>query len=168
MSARTYVDTNVFVFLNDGRPSSEALQAAAAAWLEEECRSGMPTVSLNVLGETYVNLVRRRGEENLPLLSPEAAEAAVEDLLALNVVVPDAAVYRAALRHARQHRRGFWDSLHLAAAKAAGCQRIATDDVPTPAVLDGIAYVNPFEGVERSQEQTKKPPRTRKARPGRS
>lgn len=157
MSARTYVDTNVFVFLNDARPGSGALRQAAEQWLEQECRSGVPTVSVNVLGETYANLVRGRGEDNLPLLSAEAAEDAIEDLLTLNVVVPDAAVYRDAMRIARQHRRGFWDSLHLAAAKAAGCRQIASDDVPTPSTLEGVAYVNPFTGVERPTAPARKP-----------
>jgi len=157
MSARTYVDTNVFVFLNDARPESQPLREAAERWLGQECRSGAPTISLNVLGETYANLVRRRGGDEIPLLSVEAAEDVVEDLLALNVVVPDHAVYREAMRCARQHRRGFWDSLHLAVAKAAGCRVIATDDVPTPSTLEGIAYVNPFDGVARPPARARKP-----------
>lgn len=149
MSARTYVDTMVFVFHNDARPEMAALQAAAEDFLAREAATGRPTIGVNVLGETYVQLVRPRGAAQLPLLGAAAAARVVDAMMGFRVVAPDGAVYAEAVRLASAHRRGFWDSLHLATARAHGCDRIASDDVPDPEVLEGVRYVNPFEGVAR-------------------
>ena len=102
-------------------------------------RSRRGRTSFQVLQEFYVQACR---------LNPQALKAAraeVENLLAWNPVVCDEAVLLDAFASQERFRLSFWDALILAAARAAGCRYLLTEDLQPGQDLDGIVVVSPFK-----------------------
>ena len=75
----------------------------------------MGRISLQVLNEFYVNALRLR-----PDASDEARQE-VRDLLTWRPVVTDAALLELGWRPQDRYRLAYWDSLIVAASKAASC-----------------------------------------------
>jgi predicted nucleic acid-binding protein len=79
-----FVDSNVFLYAIDEADPKK--HRAAQHWRTELWKARRGRVSFQVLGEFYVNAVRKRSTAR------EEARAEVRDLLAWNPVVADAAV----------------------------------------------------------------------------
>jgi len=136
MTAPIFVDSNVFLYaLDEADPQK---QRAARNWRAELWRSRRGRVSLQVLGEFYVNAVRKR-----PTARDEA-RAEVRDLLAWNPVIADAALLEQGWKIQDRYRLSYWDALIVAAAKASACHYLLTEDLHTGQKLDGVEVVNPF------------------------
>jgi predicted nucleic acid-binding protein len=131
-----FVDSNVFLYAVD--EANLRKQQAARNWRSElwKCRRGR--VSFQVLGEFYVNAVRKR-----PAARDEA-RAEVRDLLAWNPVVADAALLERGWKLQDRYELSYWDALIVAAAKVASCRYLLTEDLQAGQKLDGIEVVNPF------------------------
>src|SRR5260370_30679239 len=136
MTEPVFVDTNVLLYALDEREPQK--QVAAWSWREELWRAGCGRVSFQVLEECYVQLMRmwpnRRAE----------ARAEVLDLMAWKPVAIDAVMLEHAWKLQDRYRLSFWDALIVAAAKAAGCGYLLTEDLQAGQRLDGIVVVNPF------------------------
>jgi predicted nucleic acid-binding protein len=136
MTAPVFVDSNVFLYaLDEADPNK---QQAARSWRAELWRSRRGRVSFQVLGEFYVNAVRKR-----PAARDEA-RAEVRDLLAWNPVIADAALLEQGWKFLDRYQLSYWDALIAAAAKASSCRYLLTEDFQTGQKLDGIEIVNPF------------------------
>lgn len=101
-------------------------------------KSRLGRVSFQVLNEFYVNAVR------LKPAAGDEAHAEVRDLLAWNPVVTDASVIERGWKLQDRYQLSFWDSLIVAAAKAAACGFLLTEDLQDGQKLDGVEVVNPF------------------------
>jgi len=131
-----FVDSNVFLYaVDEGNPRK---QEAARNWRSELWKSRRGRVSFQVLGEFYVNAVRKRPAAR------EEARAEVRDLLAWNPVVADAALLERGWKLQDRYVLSYWDALIVAAAKAASCRYLLTEDLQAGQKLDGIEVVNPF------------------------
>lgn len=131
-----FVDSNVFLYaLDEADPNK---QKAARSWRAELWRSHRGRVSFQVLGEFYVNAVRKRPAAR------EEARAEVRDLLAWNPVVTDAVLLERGWELQDRYRLSYWDALIVAAAKAVSCRYLLTEDLQSGQALDGIEVVNPF------------------------
>jgi predicted nucleic acid-binding protein len=131
-----FVDSNVFLYaLDEADPGK---QKAARSWRAELWRSHRGRVSFQVLGEFYVNAVRKRPAAR------EEARAEVRDLLAWNPVATDAVLLERGWKLQDRYRLSYWDALIVAAAKAASCRYLLTEDLQAGQELDGIEVVNPF------------------------
>jgi predicted nucleic acid-binding protein len=131
-----FVDSNVFLYAVDEADPDK--QRVARKWREELWKSRRGRVSFQVLGEFYVNAVRKR-----PAARDEA-RAEVHDLLAWNPVVTDAALLERGWKLQDRYQLSYWDALIVAAAKAASCRYLLTEDLQAGQELDGIEVVNPF------------------------
>jgi len=60
------------------------------------------------------------------------------------LVFPSIAVLDHALDLAKRYSLSYWDSLILGACKDAGVTTLYTEDIGSPAVIDGIQLVNPL------------------------
>ncbi len=134
-----FVDTNVLVYLRDSRdPDKQRLAAEWMAYLWES-RSGR--LSTQVLHEYYVTVTGK--------LSPGMpVEEARDDVLALHAWAPlEAGVELMEAGWMVQDRWGFsfWDALVIAAAQAAGCSLLLTEDLSHGQELEGIRVVSPFQ-----------------------
>jgi predicted nucleic acid-binding protein len=131
-----FVDSNVFLYAVD--EANPRKQEAARNWRAELWKNRRGRVSFQVLGEFYVNAVRKRPTAR------EEARAEVRDLLAWNPVVADAALLERGWKLQDRYGLSYWDALIVAAAKVASCGYLLTEDLQAGQKLDGIEVVNPF------------------------
>jgi len=137
MSAPVFVDTNVLIYaVDEAEPSKHG---TALEWRTHLWRTKRGRVSFQVLQEFYVQALRKdpgRGAE---------ARAEVRDLLAWDPVQLDAAVIEEAWDIQDRYRLSFWDALIVAAADAADCEYLLTEDLSHGQLLDGVRVVSPFQ-----------------------
>jgi predicted nucleic acid-binding protein len=133
-----FVDTNVLVYARD--TAEPAKQAQAEEWIHRIWQRGVGRLSVQVLQEYYVTTTRRLE----PGLAPGDAQADVEDLLAWHPVTIDGAVLRRSWLLEDRFALSFWDALIVAAAHAARCDVLLTEDLQDQQDLDGLRVVNPF------------------------
>jgi predicted nucleic acid-binding protein len=74
---------------------------------------------------------------------PSAAHA-IDLLSLLNVVSVDAEVVKAAVQISEVSQISYWDGLIVAAAAAAGCGRVLSEDMNDGQVISGVRVENPF------------------------
>jgi predicted nucleic acid-binding protein len=136
MSGRTFVDTNVLVYLFD---SDEPAKRETARRVLEEEGDGL-VLSTQVLQEFYVTVTRKLGR---PL--PEAeAEAAARDLSALDVVETDLPLVLRSIGTSRDARISLWDALVVEAARSRGCTRLLSEDLQHGRQFGPVRVENPF------------------------
>ena len=135
----TFVDTNVLLYArDDGQPERQGL---AATWLDHLWETATGRVSSQVLNEFYVNATRKLRHP----MSTETARADVADLAGWDPIGIDGDLIGAAWEIEDRYGLHFWDALVVAAAKAAGCDTLLTEDLQHGQDLDGLRVVSPFE-----------------------
>jgi len=138
MSGRTFVDTNVFVYLFDaGAPEKKA---TAQRLLDAGAEAGRLVLSTQVLEEFYVTVTRKLANP----LSEDDAQEATRALAGLPVVQVDPEMIDAAISLSRHQSLSFWDALVVRAAVAAGCERLLSEDLQDGQEIEGVRVENPF------------------------
>ncbi|MHB9118173.1 MAG: PIN domain-containing protein [Burkholderiales bacterium] len=136
MSGKTFLDTNIVVYLYSGDEPEK--RAAALALIEQP----HPVISTQVLSELANTLSRKFG---LSLEVVAQAVAEVSDACTVVPVMPDTIAQALAL--AQKYRYAYYDSLILAAALSAGCETLATEDMQHGQVIEGAMTIHcPFVG----------------------
>jgi predicted nucleic acid-binding protein len=138
MRGSVFVDTNVLVYLFDS--DEPAKQGRARSLLEAEAGGNRIVISTQVLQEFYVVTTRKLARP-LPV---EQAEDAVRRFTGLSIVQIDTDMILDAIRHSRERRASFWDSLIVQAALAGGCTRLLSEDIPHGLGLGPLRVENPF------------------------
>jgi predicted nucleic acid-binding protein len=139
MKGRSFVDTNVIVYLFDGRVPAKRRRAAEL--LERLARAdSAPVVSTQVLQEAYVALTRKLDvAPDDALASLQLMDGAPFDVHPVDVPL----VWRAAARSAAD-RLAFWDALVVETAREAGCSQIYSEDLQDGRDFGGVRVENPF------------------------
>jgi predicted nucleic acid-binding protein len=136
MTAPVFVDSNLFLYaMDDADPKR---QEAAQIWRQELWKTRLGRISFQVLGEFYVNAVRKHPAAR------NQARAEVRDLLAWNPLRPDADLLEQGWKLQDRYHLSYWDSLIVAAAKAMSCAYLLTEDLQAGQKLEGIEVLNPF------------------------
>jgi predicted nucleic acid-binding protein len=133
-----FVDTNVLVYARDAGESVK--QPKARAWLEYLWRTRSGRLSQQVLSEFYVTVTRKLD----PGLPPADARAEVRDLWAWRPVAIDSDVIEGAWALEDAHSLSFCDALIIAAAQAARCDVLLSEDLTDGENYDGVTVVSPF------------------------
>ncbi len=152
MINRTFVDTNVLVYLFDD--DAPAKQARAREILESDAinlppgRTGEGThsflvLSTQVLQEFYVTVTRKLSVS----LTPEVALEATRRFAQLHLIHIDAQLIFGAIALSQRHTVSMWDGLILQAALDSGCKRLLTEDLHDGWDLDGLKIENPFKDL---------------------
>jgi len=136
MTAPVFVDTKVLLYAIDKADMQK--QHAAQNWRAELWKSRRGRISYQVLQEFYANVVQK-----WPTLRDQA-RAEVRDLFAWRPVPVGPAVLEQAWKIQDRYHLSFWDSLIVAAAKAASCRYLLTEDMQSGQDLNGVLIVNPF------------------------
>ena len=139
MSADIFVDTNILYYAHtySADPRHElARQLLRTLWQQP----GRAAVSVQVLQELHVNLVRKAG------LSPQQSASHVSDYLAWQVVDNDRALLRSAFDVQQRWQLSFWDSLIVAAAQRCGASQLWTEDLQATQQFEAVRVVNPLVG----------------------
>ncbi len=139
------LDTNVLIYLVDGREPTR--QARARAVVERAAFTGRCVLSVQSLGEFFVVAVRKG------LATPAVAQQAVDDLtVAFAIASPIAADARIAVAAAVAGQLSYWDALMLATLDRAGCTVVLSEDMGDGARHGGVTARNPFAGARVSDE----------------
>ena len=134
----TFVDTNVLVYARDDLEPEK--QPVARGWLEYLWNTGAGRTGIQVLNEYYVNVTRNVRQP----MAPEVARSEISDLAEWQPVGIDERLVAAAWEIEDRYDFHFWDALVVAAAQAAGCDALLTEDLHDGQDLDGVVVVNPF------------------------
>lgn len=126
-----FLDTNILVYAQGVGEKSETARAVILS-------GGV--ISVQVLNE-FVNVLRRKFR-----LDWDAIEDAVADVrTALDPVAAiDVSTHTDAVALARSYGFSFYDSLIVAAALAAGCDTLLTEDLQAGQRIGSLTVINPF------------------------
>ncbi len=137
MSARSFLDSNIFVYTDDMRAPQKQ---ARALDLVERCqveRTGV--ISTQVLQEYFVTITKKLK------VSTEIARRKTELLGRFELVRIGSDDILAAIDLHRLHQISFWDSLIVRAALQSGCSILFSEDLQAGRRIDGLEIVNPFK-----------------------
>ena len=131
-----FVDTNILVYAHDRDAADKhrvAREKVGYLWYLPLA----PAISVQVLQELYVNLVRKGVAAN-------EARQTIADYGAWQVVNNDRALLMEGIDSRERWQSSFWDALILAAARRAQAGVIWSEDFNTGQNYDGISVVNPL------------------------
>ncbi|MDR1635261.1 MAG: PIN domain-containing protein [Bifidobacteriaceae bacterium] len=132
-----FLDTNVLVYAYDTR--YPAKQEVA----RQTVRAGGLFVSAQVLGEFYWTVTRKLATP----LRPEVAREVVDRWPSDFVIPVTAGMVRDAVATSQRSQLSYWDALIVAAAAAAGCGLLLTEDLQDGGAVSGVRIANPFAGL---------------------
>jgi predicted nucleic acid-binding protein len=139
MSPRFLVDTNVLVYMHD--PGDPAKQARACAVIERVATAGTAVLPAQTLSE-LANVTLKKLKPPLP---PDDVRAQIQRLVRLFPVLPlTPEVVLEAVRGVQDHHLSYYDAQIWAVARLARLEVILTEDFNAGAVVDGVAFVDPF------------------------
>ena len=137
MSQRAFVDTNVWIYaVDNAEPTkrSRALEVLAPGPDKDY------VVSVQVLGEFYATVTGKLKTA----VSASDANAFIQRMKGLPVIPLDVAVVDAAIAGTMAWGISYWDALIVAAAAAAGCSIVISEDMANGAAYGSVRIENPF------------------------
>jgi predicted nucleic acid-binding protein len=137
--ASAFVDTNVIVYLFDGR--TPAKQRRSGELLSDLARSrSPPVVSTQVLQEAYSALTRKLQIDPVDALAMlrEAGDST------FRVIAVDVALIWLGAQRAIDDRLAFWDGLIVAAAMQAECDVLYSEDMQPGRRFGTLEVRNPY------------------------
>src|SRR5271167_3694682 len=136
MTANVFVDANVLIYAVDtGDPFKQRI---AQRWRSELWRRRAGRVSYQVLQEYYASVTRKWAR------AQQQARDEVLDLLSWQPVTIDFVLLDIAWKVQDRHHLSFRDALIVAAANAASCKYLLTEDLQNGQRIEGVTVVNPF------------------------
>lgn len=133
---QVFVDTNILIYAHDldaGEKHRIAKDKVSALWHREL----LPSISVQVLQEFYVNLVRKRVPEPV-------ARKTVTHYLEWDVVDNDRFLFMEGLIWKEKHGLSYWDALILAAASKSKAKDVWSEDLASGRHYDGLRVINPL------------------------
>lgn len=137
MGSRTFVDTNILLYLYDVK---EPVKSHAARRAYDKMAPGECVLSTQVLQEFYWNSTRKLE----PALREDEAARILVDLSAHETVQVDVAIIVAAAARGTSDRIAFWDALIVESALTAGCDRLLTEDLQHGRTFGALRVENPL------------------------
>ena len=129
-----FADTNIVVYAYGVDPTK--ITAA------QSIINAAPVVSTQVINEFH-NIARRK----LRLDMATRHRIATDLLQSCRVIAIDQAIVAVAMRVESRYQVSYWDALILAAALAAGCDTLYSEDMQDGQVFEGrLTVKNPFVG----------------------
>ena len=139
MSVDVFIDTNVFVYHVD--QSDRRKSEIADRVIREGLTSGDACISFQVVQE-WMNIVLKKARKKLEVEAARAyLDTVLSPLLRISASIP---LYHHALDIHARYRFSPYDSLIVAAALAAGCNRLLSEDLQDGQRIDRLVVSNPF------------------------
>ena len=138
MSGRMFVDTNVILYSKDARDKRK--QSIAEELIVRGISDATLVVSTQVLNEFYVNATQKL----TPGMNREDARTVCRSLSAISCEPVTNETIAAAWDVQDRFSLSWWDSLIVACALRAGCDRLMTEDLQDGLMIDRLRIVNPF------------------------
>jgi predicted nucleic acid-binding protein len=137
MNGPVFVDTNVLLYAVDVADKSK--HQTARMWRDWLWESRRGRVSFQVLQEFYANVDRKWPH------AKASARVEVVDLLAWQPILVNDEILKTSWKIQDRYGTSFWDALIVAAAKAAHCKYLLSEDFQAGLNLNGVRVVNPFK-----------------------
>ena len=142
MSAETFFDTNILVYMID--TADAAKQNAAGALVRSSMASEAGCISWQVVQE-FLNVATHKLK---PGLSASLTQEYFDEFLVpLCTVWPSAPIFLRALDIKSKHKLHFYDSLIVSGALEAGCKTLYSEDLQAGRKFGDLKIVNPFARV---------------------
>ncbi len=133
------IDTNVLVYAHDLGEFDK--QGQAIRLLERLQQGGNGCLSVQCLAEFFS--IATRGK--VPMLTGKEAEHQVGQFARAYSVFPlTLPIVLEAARGAREHQLAYFDAQVWATAKLNQIPVVFSEDLPSPSLIEGIRFVNPF------------------------
>jgi predicted nucleic acid-binding protein len=135
-----FVDTNILVYAHDraaGPKHERAREGVRSLWQ----RPLPPSLSVQILQELYVNLVRKGA-------AAKVAREVVLDYMHWSILPNDAGLLREGMIAAERWKISLWDAMIVAAAKRASAAILWTEDLSEGQDYDGVVVINPLRERE--------------------
>jgi predicted nucleic acid-binding protein len=137
MPAHEFLDTNVLVYAYD---VSAPEKRRIGQELVRRAIAGEILISTQVLAEFAATLLHKMA----PAARPEQVTNVLDVLAPIKLVVPNGNIVRRAVEAKAAYGLHFYDGMIIAAAEAAGCDRIWSEDLNSGQEYFGIEVMNPF------------------------
>lgn len=132
-----FIDTNVLIYAHDldaGEKHDKASRLVRDLW----DRRVVPSLSIQVLQEMHVNLIRKG-------VSVDESADTVRRYLAWRVMNNTKTLLRRAFDVQQRWQLSFWDSAIVAAAQQAGASALWSEDLNAGQNYGGVVVVNPLD-----------------------
>lgn len=139
MSAKYFIDTNVFVY--SFAPQQSAKYKKAIQLIGEALEDGVGLISSQVVQE-FLNVALHKFKK--PLTWDEAHLYFEEVLAPMCGIYPDPGMYRKALQIRHETGYHFYDALIVASAIEGGCKILYSEDLQNGRNISGLQIKNPF------------------------
>jgi predicted nucleic acid-binding protein len=140
MSAKAFLDTNVFVYEIDSK-EPKAKRQIAHNLIREALSERRGVISYQVIQE-FLNMVSGKFSSSI---TPSDAEQYVRTVFQPLIVVQSSMeLFNEALGIHARHKISWYDSLIVAAASEAHCAILYTEDLQHGAKVNGVRIENPF------------------------
>lgn len=136
---RRFIDTNILLYAHDD--SAGAKQDQARALVEELWESRDGCLSVQVLQEFFVNVIRKIAKP----LDAETAKEIVADFSRWYVHVPASDDVLAAIGIHQHTGISFWDAMIVRSAAEIGCTVLYSEDLDAGQDYFGVRVENPFQ-----------------------
>ncbi|MFC2171274.1 PIN domain-containing protein [Acidobacteriota bacterium] len=139
MSAKYFLDTNVFVYSFDA--SAVKKRKVALELIHRALAEGQGIISWQVVQE-FLNVATTKFE--VPLSSSDCERYIDQVLAPMCEVYPSMTLYKSGLSIHEATKYGYYDSLIIAAALEAGCSTLFSEDLQAGRTFFGLTIENPF------------------------
>ncbi len=139
MTAKYFLDTNIFVYSFDTRAPKKVKRAQALIHAAITQRSGC--ISSQVVQE-FINVATRKFAH--PMSASECREYLSAVLTPLCEIFPSVALYEFALQIMEESKYHYYDALIVAAAIRGGCNILYSEDLQHGRLIHGVTIRNPF------------------------
>lgn len=139
MTASCFVDSNVLVYARDltERPKQER----ATLWIETLWTARAGCLSYQVLIEAYAALTRPAR----PHMDRASARTYIGNFQRWRPLPIDRGIVEGAWQVQDRFKFNWWDCLIVAAAHAASCNYLLTEDLQHAQDLEGVTVIDPFK-----------------------
>jgi predicted nucleic acid-binding protein len=139
MSARFFLDTNIFVYSFDATAARKAARAAQLIRQAMRTRSGI--ISYQVVQEFFKVAMRRFA---VPMTMADAEQYLSTTFRPLLAVHSSAGLYGEALRVAGRYKLAWFDALIVASAMEGECEVLYSEDLQDGQSFGSLRVSNPF------------------------
>jgi predicted nucleic acid-binding protein len=133
-----FFDTNILLYAAGNVPAEASKRDLALMLLTR--RDGV--LSVQVLQEFFVQATRA---SRVDRLTEDQAVRFVESWTRFRIQDNTLATLRSALAIKAAYRFSYWDSAVIAAARAAGCSELFTENLSHGQIVEGVRITNPFK-----------------------
>jgi len=138
MKGAEFFDTNILVYAYDSHFPDK--QQKAQNIILSAVREGNGVLSTQVLGEFFMVVTKKINQP----LSVRDARDIIKYMGRMKVQEIDVLIVERALDTLELYNISYWDSLIIAAAERARCNRILSEDLNAGQIYHGIEIANPF------------------------